>query len=177
MRTCVYMNATLNVDAILIPSVQSCLLGITKEMEMRCKSLEAMNRNYELTTSHILLSISGTSLQVLRIITFSIAPSKLQYTFSRDFMFMTLFSAIIFPSNYSHENLAIPYRICLLVSPFTFSRPTEPDLVARPPLIFILKVTSENVLRQDTFIFLLRREAVSQGGRGLLGLKLHRRMQ
>jgi len=83
--------------------------------------------------------------QVLCIITFSIALSKLQHTFFRD---PTYFPLSLSPLNYSHESLATPCRIRLLSSSFAFSRPTEPDLVAGPPqLIFILEVTSENVLR------------------------------
>lgn len=95
-----------------------------------------------------LLSVSGTSSQVLCIITFSIAPPKLQRTPLPSTPHVS--SAAASPSNYPRENLATPFRIRFLASSFAFSRPTEPGL------IFILEVTSVNVLRRNTFIFLLR---------------------
>ncbi|XP_036147651.1 uncharacterized protein LOC118647253 [Monomorium pharaonis] len=138
---CVYVcvcGHTLNVDEILlIPSVQSCLLGITKEMEMRCKSLGVMNRNYELTNIAYLIIHFRELLREfffgllhfpLRRLNCSLVPfsprdsSACLYIFRRHIYFEL----------HSYESIATPYRIRLLASPFAFSRPTEPErLVAQ----------------------------------------------
>lgn len=165
---CVCMrDRMLNVQTILIPSTQSLAYArLQRRTEVGCKSLQVMNKNYELIASRILFfyfrNFFYTSVHK-----FSIISSKLQYTLSGGNF---VFSAAIFPSNYPHEVLATPYRISLprrlrfhghwagsfscvrvFMCVCTCARVTEPPL-----LIFILQVTPENASFDRTLLFSCR---------------------
>lgn len=158
-----------------------------------------MNKNYELIARRvyiyftILSSINFLLYKCIR--KFSIISSKLQYTLSRGET-LRVFSAAIFPSNYSHEDLATPYRIslpCAVVYVFTA---TEPDLacfcvcniyiyicararVTGPSLlIFILQVTPENASFDRTLLFSCRdARSCPRVAANSSGLELLRQMQ
>lgn len=73
-----------------------------------------------------------------------------------------------------HGQLSRIFLVCVCVCVYMRERARDRAAATN---IYPPSDTGERVLRQDTFIFLSRYEVVSQGGRGLVRLKLLRRMQ